>query len=69
MVVDRIEGNLAVVEMGGGQFRNVPLDRIEGRVRDGVSLVSLGGGRYKVDDGDTEARRKRIEEKTKGLFI
>ena len=67
MVVDRIEGPLAVVEIEKGKFRKVPVDLIGGRVRDGAVLVSDGDG-YFVDEGATAARVASVSEKRRRLF-
>lgn len=67
VIVDRIEGKLAVVELIKGETRNVPLDLIEGRVRDGAVLVERDG-RYVVDEDATAGRTARVAEKRKRLF-
>lgn len=69
MIVDRIEGNLAVVELSFGRYENVPLSRIRGRVRDGAVLRQAGPDAYEVDERATSDAAARISEKTKGLFI
>ena len=40
MIVDRIEGELAVVELDKGKFVDIPVKKISGRVRDGAVLVN-----------------------------
>lgn len=67
MVVDRVEGPLAVVEIEKGVFSEVPVDLISGRVRDGAVLVRDGGG-YFVDEEATVARAARVSEKRQRLF-
>lgn len=67
VVIDRIEGALAVVEAGKGEMRSVPLDRIEGRARDGAVLIERDG-RYVVDEDATAERKGRMAEKRKRLF-
>lgn len=67
VIVDRIEGRLAVVELAKGETRNVPLDLIEGRVRDGAVLVERDG-RYVVDEDATAERTARVAEKRRRLF-
>lgn len=69
MIVDRIEGNLAVVELSFGSYKNVPLNRIRGRVRDGAVLRQTGVDAYEVDERATADAKARIDEKTRGLFI
>lgn len=67
VIVDRIEGMLAVVELAKGETRNVPLELIEGRVRDGAVLVERDG-RYVVDEEATAERTARVAEKRRRLF-
>jgi limonene-1,2-epoxide hydrolase len=69
MIVDRIEGNQAVVELAFGSYKNVPLSQIRGRVRDGAVLRQTGADAYEVDERATSDATARISEKTKGLFI
>ena len=51
MIVDRIEGELAVVELDKGKFVDIPVEKISGRVRDGAVLVKGAAGR----EGDRPA--------------
>lgn len=67
MIIDRIEGVLAVVEVAKGETRDIPLDRIDGRARDGAVLVERND-RYAVDEKATAERRTRTAEKRGRLF-
>lgn len=67
MVVDRIEGGVAVVEVSRGICLDVPLDEIEGDVRDGAVVVEAGGG-YVVDEVATAERMRRFDERRRALF-
>ncbi len=67
MVIDRIEGGVAVVEIAKGEFRDVPLGRIDGDVRDGAVLAEAGG-RYVVDETATAERRRALDERRRALF-
>lgn len=67
MIIDRIEGVLAVVEVAKGETRDIPLDRIDGRARDGAVLVERND-RYTVDEKATAERRTRAAEKRRRLF-
>lgn len=69
MIVDRIEGNLAVVELSFGRYENVPLSQIRGRVRDGAVLRQASPDAFEVDERATADAAARIKQKTKGLFI
>lgn len=67
MIVDRIEGGMAVVEVTKGEFRDVPLAHIEGHVRDGAVLVKRGD-MYVVDEDETARRAKAFREQRLQLF-
>lgn len=67
-IVDRIEGDVAVVERGIGSFQDVPLDDIAGPVRAGDVLREVAPGRYEVDEEETAERARRIRAKAKRLF-
>lgn len=67
MVIDRIEGSVAVVELAKGEFFDVPVDRIGGRVRDGAVLMRDGGG-YAVDEAATAERAAKVAERRRKLF-
>lgn len=67
MVVDRLEGSLAVVETAHG-MKNIPLSSIDGDVSDGTVLVTIGENRYKVDEAATHNRRENNANKLQKLF-
>lgn len=68
MIIDRIEGAVAVVELRKGETVDVPLSSISGRTRDGAVLRELGDGLYEVDEQETSARAARVAGKAKTLF-
>lgn len=67
MVIDRIEGGHAVVEVSKGEFVDVPVDMIEGRARDGAVLVEGVDGLV-VDEAATRARTDRARRRLRSLF-
>lgn len=67
MVIDRIEGGVAVVEVARGEFRDVPLGSIDGEARDGAVLAEAGD-RYVVDEDATAERRRALGERRRSLF-
>lgn len=67
MVIDRIEGSVAVVEVAKGEFRDVPLTCIDGDARDGAVLAEADG-RYTVDEAATAERRRALDERRRALF-
>lgn len=68
MVIDRVEGDLAIVELGVGRFVNIPVSCIEGRVRDGAVLVKLDDNQYRIDEEQTALVSARAAERTRNLF-
>lgn len=68
MIVDRIEGQLAVVEVSKGKMIDVPISAIRGRVRDGAVLVKGDDGSYVVDETETARRMKQASARLHALF-
>lgn len=68
MVIDRIEGDVAVVEVGRGEFLEVPAASIGGRARDGAVVRKAPDGALTIDEGATEERRGRVAERARSLF-
>lgn len=68
MVIDRIEGDLAVVELTAGVFKDIPLERISGRARDGAVLRDDGQGGYEVDESETRRRSSQARSRLHSLF-
>ena len=67
LIIDRIEGDVAVVETEDGSFTDVPLARIAGKAREGAVLAKAPLG-YTVDEEATAARRAAMQEKANRLF-
>ena len=67
MVVDRIEGDLAIVEIKKGCFENIPMERITGHVRDGAVLIPDGNG-YTVDENETKRQSGAVQARLSSLF-
>lgn len=68
IVIDRIEGELAVVEIEKGHFENVPLANISGHARDGALLRQMASNRYEVDELATANKQIAMQKKMNGLF-
>lgn len=67
MIIDRIEGDIVVVEIAKGALMDVSLTRIEGRARDGAVLIKQGDG-YAVDEAATARRIDAIYAKRRRVF-
>lgn len=68
LIVDRIEGDVAVVEVDVDRFEDVPVADIEGDVRRGAVLREIAPGEYVVSENETAARAARIRAKARRLF-
>lgn len=68
IVIDRIEGTVAVAEMDDGSFQDIPLERIAGHVRDGALLREAEDGSYAVDEEATARRTDEIRSRFGSLF-
>jgi hypothetical protein len=66
IIVDRIEGKVAVCETDSGML-NISLKLIKGKVRDGVVLVEKDGA-YVVDEETTKSRTDEMRDRTKGVW-
>lgn len=67
MIIDRIEGEHAVVELEKGRFVELPLTRIGGNVRDGAAIVERNGN-YVVNEDETSRRLRIVSAKKGRLF-
>lgn len=67
LIIDRIEGDKAIVETSEGHI-DVALGDIEGKARDGAVLTDKGSGNYAVDEAKTKERSDRASSRTKSLF-
>lgn len=68
LVIDRIEGDIAVVEVDEETFQNIPLDHILGNVRDGAVIEKLSFSLYQVNEKETQSRSQAIEQLMKNFF-
>ncbi|WP_026478796.1 DUF3006 domain-containing protein [Alkaliphilus transvaalensis] len=63
-IVDRFEGDYAVVEYGDRRTFDLPKSLLPSNVKEGdVVLIELS-----IDEEETQKRRKSIEALTKSLF-
>lgn len=67
MIVDRIEGNIAVIEQEDGSFIEIPLHRLPEGVREGSVLTQTECG-FSMDAAAERARRELLSERTAKLF-
>lgn len=68
LIVDRIEGTIAVCETVSASIVDVPLSDLPEGTKEG-SVLRLENGSYVIDAEEERSRRSRIESKAKRLFI
>ena len=66
MIIDRFEGDFAVVE-NGDVFENIPCSVLPDGASEGDVIV-FDGEKWGVDTAETEKRRARIREKMNRLM-
>ena len=65
-VLDRFEGNFAVIE-DDGIIKNIPKEFIDEEVTEG-SVIIKKGDKYFLDEKNSAARREKISELQNSLF-
>jgi hypothetical protein len=65
--VDRIEEGFAVCEDENGKTVNIEIGKLPEGVKEG-DLISVDNGEAVILAEETEARRKKLEEKRRALF-
>jgi len=68
MIVDRIEGSIAVCEQADKTFIDIPLSNLPKGIKEGSVLLNKNGS-WKIDAEEQDERNKRIEKKMNSLFI
>lgn len=66
-IIDRIEGDIAVLEGEGGAMRDLPAAKLPAGARQGDVLCEAGGA-FTIDKAATAARAENIRRKMRGLF-
>lgn len=59
-VIDRIEGEIAVVEFDNGLIEDISVNKIKGKILEGY-VIYLKDGFYNVDLDETNKRKKEME--------
>lgn len=68
IIIDRIEGEIVVVEINGDRMQDIPKSSIEGQFKEGDILVKGNNGKLRVDEELTKQRREEMAKKLKRLF-
>lgn len=66
-IIDRFEGDYAVVEDENKLMVDIQLEDLPKEVQEGDVLVKIGDS-YSVDLGETERRKKKIQELVDDLW-
>jgi hypothetical protein len=67
LIVDRIEGNLAVCEKSDKSMVDIELTKLPDDVKEGDVLIEKDGN-YELDLTETEKRKKRVQALMDDLF-
>ncbi|MDR3552467.1 MAG: DUF3006 domain-containing protein [Clostridia bacterium] len=67
LIIDRFEGDYAVCEEDGAKMRNIPRSLLPPGAKEG-DVLAPEGGRFRVDEQGTQARRRRIDGLMKDIF-
>lgn len=67
IIVDRIEGALAVCEMDDKSMQNIALSELPVGVKEG-DVLAVENGTYVIDAKQTKERSERIAQKMNRLF-
>ncbi len=66
IILDRYEKNFAILEIEG-EIKKLPLDVFDKNIPEG-SVVKFSGGKYFLDEEETEKRRKKLLDLQNSLF-
>lgn len=66
-IIDRFEGDWAVLEIRKGNFIRIERSQLPVQCREGDVLVRQNG-HYIIDLQETEERRQRLQKKMENLF-
>lgn len=65
-IIDRFEGEYAVVECGDGKIKNIKRSTIPAEAGEGDVLVL--GDSISIDYAETKKRKEKIKELSKGIW-
>ncbi|NLN41881.1 MAG: DUF3006 domain-containing protein [Clostridiales bacterium] len=67
-VIDRFEGEWAIVEMDDGQFIDIPMETLPPDAKEGNVIYIDEDGRISILAEETLERRKRVQDLMDKLF-
>lgn len=62
MIIDRFEGEFAIVEMEDGSFKEIPIECIPSNAKEGSILIIT------CDENGTEIKRREMKNKMNSIF-
>lgn len=68
MIIEKINGSRARVEVDAGHFAEIELSRIDGDAHEGAVIVLVGQGRYRVDEAATRERKEQAKARLRRLM-
>ncbi|TGE31445.1 DUF3006 domain-containing protein [Desulfosporosinus sp. Sb-LF] len=66
-IIDRFEGDFAVVEFDGRQIRDIPKSELAPGAKEG-DVIFLANGKYQVDLAETLQRKTEISKLTENMW-
>lgn len=66
-IIDRFEGDYAVVEFDGRQMKDIPKSELALEAKEGDVIV-LFKGKYHVDQDETQRRKAQIAKLTENMW-
>ena len=61
-IIDRVEGNYAIIEKENGYIYKILIDDIKGNFKEGDILINIDDKYFEVDKRFTLSRKKQIED-------
>ncbi len=67
MIIDRFEGEYAIIECAPGKLQEIPRNLLPADAQEG-DILKIVQGKYVVDQAQTKERQKEIDELAKDLW-
>lgn len=66
-IIDRVEGNYAIIENENGIMSKIPIENIKGNFKEGDILINKEEY-FEIDRSFTLNRKKQIDDNTKNMW-
>jgi len=67
-IIDRVEGNYAILEKEDGNLINIPIENIKGDFKDGDVLIKIDDEYFEIDKEFTLSRKCNVDNITKNMW-